>query len=123
MNASIVGATGVLNRVSEDGLLFGWFREPHHRYGTSYRIINMVAVLQIAAIVLSRGDIYLLGNAYAFRSFTDCEDNVRLLPQEEAGARMAGSAQHRRGAPGSAMICSFSECCSSLNNLLTMKAR
>lgn len=66
MNASIVGATGVLNRVSEDGLLFGWFREPHHRYGTSYRIINMVAVLQIAAIVLSRGDIYLLGNAYAF---------------------------------------------------------
>jgi amino acid transporter len=66
MNASIVGATGVLNRVSEDGLLFGWFREPHRRYGTPYRIINMVAVLQIAAIVMSRGDVYLLGTVYAF---------------------------------------------------------
>jgi hypothetical protein len=66
MNASIVGAVGVLNRVSEDGLLFGWFREPHRRYGTSYRIINMVAAMQIAAIVLSGGDIYLLGSAYAF---------------------------------------------------------
>jgi hypothetical protein len=66
MNASIVGATGVLNRVSEDGLLFGWFRKPHHRYGTPYRIINMVAVLQIAAIMMSRGDVYLLGTVYAF---------------------------------------------------------
>jgi amino acid transporter len=66
MNASIVGAVGVLNRVSEDGLLFGWFREPHRRYGTSYRIINLVALVQLAAIVLSRGDVYLLGGAYAF---------------------------------------------------------
>jgi amino acid transporter len=66
MNASIVGAVGVLNRVSEDGLLFGWFREPHRRYGTPYRIINMVALMQVAAVVLSMGDLYLLGSAYAF---------------------------------------------------------
>lgn len=66
MNASIVGAVGVLGRVSEDGLLFGWFRDPHRRYGTPYRIINMVAVLQVGAIVLSGGDVFLLGSTYAF---------------------------------------------------------
>ena len=41
-NTSIVGANGVLNRVAEDGVLTSWFQKPHHRYGTSYRIINLI---------------------------------------------------------------------------------
>ena len=65
-NASIVGSTGVLKRVSEDGLLFGWFREPHGRYGTSHRLINSIAILQLAAILFSRGNLYTLGEAFAF---------------------------------------------------------
>jgi hypothetical protein len=66
INTSIVGSNGVLNRVSEDGVLTDWFRKPHRRYGTSYRIINLVVVLQLAIIFVSHGDVYLLGEAYAF---------------------------------------------------------
>jgi amino acid transporter len=66
VNTAIVGANGVLNRVSEDGILSDWFRHPHPRFGTSYRILNMVAALQIFTIILSRGDIFVLGEAYAF---------------------------------------------------------
>jgi amino acid transporter len=66
INTSIIGANGVLNRVSEDGVLPTWFREPHKKYGTSYRIINLLASLQIVAIVASRGQTYTLGEAYAF---------------------------------------------------------
>ncbi len=66
INTAIVGSNGVLNRVSEDGVLTEWFRKPHRRYGTSYRIINMIVILQLAIIFLSRGDVYMLGEAYAF---------------------------------------------------------
>src|SRR5580704_5018632 len=66
VNTAIVGSNGVLCRVAEDGVLLDWFRHPHKRFGTSYRIINMVAMLQIATIILSRGDVYVLGEAYAF---------------------------------------------------------
>ena len=41
-NTSIVGANGVLNRVAEDGVLTDWFQKPQTRYGTSYRIINLI---------------------------------------------------------------------------------
>ena len=66
INTSIIGANGVLNRVSEDGVLTDWFRQPQKRYGTSYRIINMVVGLQLLTILLSRGDVIALGEAYAF---------------------------------------------------------
>jgi amino acid transporter len=66
VNTSIVGSNGVLNRVSEDGILPQWFRHPHRRFGTSYRILNLVVGLQILTILLSRGDIFVLGEAYAF---------------------------------------------------------
>jgi len=66
VNTSIVGSNGVLNRVSEDGILPHWFRHPHRRFGTSHRILNLVVVLQLVTILLSRGDIFLLGEAYAF---------------------------------------------------------
>jgi len=66
VNTAIVGSNGVLNRVSEDGILPHWFRHPHRRYGTSHRILNLVVGLQLLTILLSRGNIFLLGEAYAF---------------------------------------------------------
>src|SRR5713226_6499539 len=66
VNTAIVGSNGVLNRVSEDGVLSVWFRQPHPRFGTSYRIINIVVGLQILTILISRGDVTFLANLYAF---------------------------------------------------------
>ncbi|MGB9205705.1 MAG: APC family permease [Terriglobales bacterium] len=66
VNTAIVGSNGVLNRVSEDGILPHWFRRPHRRFGTSYRILNLVVGLQLLTIILSRGNIFVLGEAYAF---------------------------------------------------------
>jgi len=66
VNTAIIGSNGVLNRVSEDGVLTDWFRKPHRRFGTSYRIINLVVGLQLFTILASRGNVYTLGEAYAF---------------------------------------------------------
>jgi amino acid transporter/nucleotide-binding universal stress UspA family protein len=66
VNTAIIGANGVMNRVAEDGVLIDWFRKPHRRFGTTSRIINLIALLQIGTILLSGGDMYLLGEAYAF---------------------------------------------------------
>jgi len=66
VNTSIIGANGVLNRVAEDGVLLPWFRKPHKKFGTTSRIINMIAIMQIATIVGSRGDMTVLAEAYAF---------------------------------------------------------
>jgi amino acid transporter len=66
VNTSIIGANGVLNRVAEDGVLLDWFRKPHKRFGTTHRMVNTITLLQLATIVVSRGDVYLLGEAYAF---------------------------------------------------------
>ena len=51
VNTAIVGANGVLNRISEDGVLTPWFRKPHSKYGTSHRLINLIAVLQCLTIM------------------------------------------------------------------------
>jgi amino acid transporter len=66
VNTAIVGSNGVLNRVSEDGILPHWFRQPQQRFGTSHRILNLVVGLQLLTILLSRGNIFVLGEAYAF---------------------------------------------------------
>jgi amino acid transporter len=65
-NTSIVGANGVLNRVAEDGVLTSWFQRPHNRYGTSYRIINLIVCMQLLTIFLSLGNVYVLAALYAF---------------------------------------------------------
>ncbi|MGO8818999.1 MAG: APC family permease [Terriglobia bacterium] len=90
VNTAIVGSNGVLNRVSEDGVLSDWFRRPHPRFGTSYRIIDMVVGLQILTILLSRGNVLLLGEAYAFGviwSFVMKGLAVLVLRFKEPGAR------------------------------------
>ena len=66
VNTSIIGANGVLNRIAEDGVLVDWFRKPHARFGTTYRLVNVITCLQVFTILASRGDVYLLGEAYAF---------------------------------------------------------
>jgi len=90
VNTAIVGSNGVLTRVSEDGVLADWFRRPHPRFGTSYRIIDMVVGLQILTIILSRGNVYLLGEAYAFGvvwSFVMKGLAVLVLRFKEPGVR------------------------------------
>ena len=66
VNTSIIGGNGVMNRLAEDGVLVDWFRKPHKTFGTSARMINVIAGLQVFTIFLSRGDVNLLGEAYAF---------------------------------------------------------
>src|SRR5205823_11344073 len=66
VNTSIVGSNGVLSRVAEDGVLPDWFLRPHPRYGTSYRLLYLITALQLLTIIASRGDVILLGEAYAF---------------------------------------------------------
>jgi amino acid transporter len=89
-NTSIVGANGVLNRVAEDGVLTSWFQKPHHRFGTSYRIINLIVGLQVLTIVLSRGNVYVLAALYAFGviwSFAMKSVAVLVLRYTEPGKR------------------------------------
>jgi Amino acid permease len=66
VNTSIVGSNGVLSRVAEDGVLPDWFLKPHSRLGTNYRLLYLIAGMQLFTIVVSRGDMILLGEAYAF---------------------------------------------------------
>src|SRR5262249_20264855 len=90
VNTAIVGSNGVLNRVSEDGILPAWFRQPHPRFGTSYRILNMVVALQLLTIVISGGNIFILGEAYAFGgmwSFAMKGLAVLVLRFKEPGGR------------------------------------
>ena len=90
VNTAIVGSNGVLNRVSEDGILPHWFRQPHRRFGTSYRILNLVVGLQLLTIFLSRGNIFALGEAYAFGvmwSFAMKGLAVLVLRYKEPGER------------------------------------
>ena len=90
VNTAIVGSNGVLNRVSEDGVLSSWFRQPHPRFGTSYRIINIIVGLQIVTIFISRGDVTFLANLYAFGviwSFTMNGLAVLVLRYTQPGQR------------------------------------
>jgi amino acid transporter len=66
INTSMIGSTGVLMRVAEDGVLTDWFRKPHKRFGTSYRIVNLVFGMQMFTILVTGGDVIMLGEAYAF---------------------------------------------------------
>jgi amino acid transporter len=90
INTSIIGSTGVLMRVAEDGVLTDWFRKPHRRFGTSYRIVNLVFVLQMLTILISRGNVIMLGEAYAFGviwSFTFNSLSMLVLRWKYKGER------------------------------------
>ena len=66
VNTSIMGSNGVLNRLAEDRIMPDTLRHLHPRFGTTHRMINLVVALQAVTILLCRGDVYLLGEAYAF---------------------------------------------------------
>jgi amino acid transporter len=90
INTSMIGSTGVLMRVAEDGVLTDWFRKPHVKYGTSYRIVNMVFILQMVTIIASQGNVILLGEAYAFGviwSFTFNSLSMLVLRWKYKGER------------------------------------
>src|SRR5271165_5548451 len=54
VNTAIIGSNGVLNRVAEDGVLPDWFLKPHPRYGTTFRLLFVIAALQIGVILISQ---------------------------------------------------------------------
>ncbi len=90
VNTAIVGSNAVVNRISEDGVLPDWFRKPHHKYGTTHRVLNVIVALQLLTIVLSRGNVYVLGEAYAFGvvwSFALKSLAVLVLRFKEPGPR------------------------------------
>jgi amino acid transporter len=90
INTSIIGSTGVLMRVAEDGVLADWFRKPQRKYGTSYRIVNLVAIMQLGTILISRGNVITLGEAYAFGviwSFTFNSLAMLVLRRKYKGER------------------------------------
>src|SRR5205823_2325167 len=62
----IIGSNGVLNRIAEDGVVPVWLQRPHPRYGTTYRMLRLILALQLLTIFASKGDVLLLGEAYAF---------------------------------------------------------
>ncbi|MEW5951319.1 MAG: APC family permease [Elusimicrobiota bacterium] len=79
VNTSFVGSNSILNRVAEDGILNDWFRALHGKYGTTYRMITIVALLQALIVILSGGDIFLLGEAYAFGVLWSLSFNVASI--------------------------------------------
>jgi amino acid transporter len=90
INTSMIGSTGVLMRVAEDGVLTDWFRKPHQRYGTSYRIVNLVFGMQMFTILVTAGNIITLGEAYAFGviwSFTFNSLAILVLRWQYKGER------------------------------------
>ena len=102
VNTSIVGSNGVLNRLAEDGILTPWFLHPQPRFGTTHRLINIVCILQLLTIVASMGDVYTLGEAYAFGviwSFvfkTLAMVILRFKDKSQAGIRGAAEHPHQR---------------------------
>lgn len=91
VNTSYVGANGTLNRVAEDGILPQWLRQPHRTYGTTYRVMNVIAIVQILIVILSRGDVYTLGEAYAFGvvwSFVFQTSSILILRWKDRSPRL-----------------------------------
>lgn len=78
VNTAIVGSTGVLMRIAEDGVLTDWFRKPQKKYGTSYRIVNLVAGMQLLVIFLTHGNVLVIGEAYAFGVIWKVPLNFRI---------------------------------------------
>jgi nucleotide-binding universal stress UspA family protein len=80
----------VLNRVAEDGVLTSAFQKPHPRFGTSYRIINLIVGLQLLTIIFTRGNVFTLAGLYAFGviwSFAMMSLAVLVLRYKEPGGR------------------------------------
>lgn len=66
VNTAMVGANGIINRVAEDGILPQSIRKLHPKYGTTHKVITAVALLQALIVIFSGGDVFILGEAYAF---------------------------------------------------------
>ncbi|MGH9500841.1 MAG: APC family permease [Terriglobales bacterium] len=89
-NTSIVGANGVLSRMAEDGVLTSAFQKPHTRYGTSYRVINLIVGLQLITVIATGGNVFILAGLYAFGviwSFALLSLAVVVLRYKEPGNR------------------------------------
>ncbi len=90
VNTAIVGSNGVLQRVAEDGVLPDWLLKPHPKYGTSSRVLNLIFGLQLFTIIVSGGNVLVLGEAYAFGviwSFVFMTASMLVLRFRQPGER------------------------------------
>ncbi len=101
VNTSIIGANGVMNRVAEDGVLLDWFRKPQRQFGTTYRIINLIALLQIATIVAQRRRRLHAGRSLRVRRCMELLPEIAgragaALSSARSGIQAPGQPPHRR---------------------------
>ena len=99
VNTAIVGSNGVLNRVAEDGVLPDWFLKPHPRLGTTYRLLYLIAGLQLLTIVVSRGDVICWARPMpSASSGASCSRRCRCscCGSRSAAPRVHGAAEHPR---------------------------
>ncbi len=65
LRSTALAAHGVLARLVDEGVLGDGWRALHHRYGTPWRSINVVAVAQVAIVLLSGGETSWIARGYA----------------------------------------------------------
>jgi magnesium transporter len=65
VRAASAGALGVVGRLADEGVLGHEWRVPHHRFGTPWRIIDAIGVVQVAIVLVSGGQVQWLARAYA----------------------------------------------------------
>ena len=73
-----------------------WFLRPHSRYGTTYRLLSLVVGLQLFTILVTQGNVYLLGEAYAFGviwSFVFNSLSMYVLRKKPPGKLLASAHQ------------------------------
>ena len=102
VNTAIVGSNGVLNRVSEDGVLPDWFLKPHPKFGTSSRLLHLVVMLADHHDRLQPGRRAGSGRGLRLRRRLELRVHVALdadPPLQAARApRIRGAVQHSGGA-------------------------
>jgi amino acid transporter len=106
VNTAIVGSNGVLNRVAEDGVMPDWFREPHRKFGTTSRLIGLIAGLADSLPDPDARQSPAAGRRLCIRRGLEFRHESALgagaAVQETGPARMEGAAQlsrPRRGNP------------------------
>ena len=102
VNTAIIGSNGVLNRVAEDGVMPDWFLKPHSKYGTTYRMLALILVLQLFTIIASRRRYDRARRGVCLRRRLELRvqvagDGRAAVPRSQA-ARIQGAAQCARSA-------------------------
>jgi len=66
VRSTSTAAHGILTRLVDDGTLPDRWRAPHPRFGTTFRIVDATAFVQLGIVLLAGGDVAWLARLYAF---------------------------------------------------------